>query len=70
MITKALNTFGNYLVLMGKVFTKPERWRMFFKQYVREIEQLGVNSTFIVMLISLFIGAVITIQFKLKARAR
>ena len=65
MITKALNTFGNYLVLMGKVFTKPERWRMFFKQYVREIEQLGVNSTFIVMLISLFIGAVITIQFKL-----
>ena len=65
MISKALNTFGNYLVLMGKVFTRPERWRMFFKQYVREIEQLGVNSTFIVMLISLFIGAVITIQFKL-----
>ncbi len=65
MIVKALNTFGHYLMLMGRVFTKPERWRMFFNQYIREIEQLGVGSIFIVLLISFFIGAVITIQFKL-----
>ena len=65
MIVKALNTFGHYLMLMGRVFTKPERWRMFFNQYIREIEQLGVDSIFIVLLISFFIGAVITIQFKL-----
>lgn len=38
---------------------------MFFNQYIREIEQLGVDSIFIVLLISFFIGAVITIQFKL-----
>jgi len=65
MVLRALKTFGNYLILMGRVFTRPERWRMFFIQYVRDIEQLGVNSTFIVLLISFFIGAVITIQFKL-----
>lgn len=65
MIVKALNTFGHYLMLMGRVFTRPERWRMFFNQYIREIEQLGVDSIFIVLLISFFIGAVITIQFKL-----
>ena len=65
MIIKALNTFGHYLMLMGRVFTRPERWRMFFNQYIREIEQLGVDSIFIVLLISFFIGAVITIQFKL-----
>ena len=52
-------------MLMGRVFTRPERWRMFFNQYIREIEQLGVDSIFIVLLISFFIGAVITIQFKL-----
>ncbi|MBR1941034.1 MAG: ABC transporter permease [Bacteroidaceae bacterium] len=64
-MVKALNTFGHYLMLMGRVFTRPERWRMFFNQYIREIEQLGIDSIFIVLLISFFIGAVITIQFKL-----
>jgi phospholipid/cholesterol/gamma-HCH transport system permease protein len=38
---------------------------MFFKQYIEEIEKLGVNSIGIVLLISFFIGAVITIQIKL-----
>ena len=62
---KALRTVGRYLILMGKVFAVPERWRMFFHQYIREVEQLGVDSIGIVLLISFFIGAVITIQFKL-----
>ena len=50
---------------MGHVFTKPERMNMFFKQYVAEMQKLGVNSIGIVLLISFFIGAVITIQIKL-----
>jgi phospholipid/cholesterol/gamma-HCH transport system permease protein len=50
---------------MNRTFSRPERMRMFFKQYVKEIEQLGVNSVGIVLLISFFIGAVITIQIKL-----
>ena len=50
---------------MGRVFARPERMRMFFRQYINEIEQLGVNSIGIVLLISFFIGAVITIQIKL-----
>ncbi|MCK9160478.1 MAG: ABC transporter permease [Bacteroidaceae bacterium] len=61
---KAIKTFGKYLMLMGKTFTIPERMRMFFKQYLKEMEQLGVNSIGIVLLISFFIGAVITIQIK------
>ena len=50
---------------MGRVFACPERMRMFFRQYIKELEQLGVNSIGIVLLISFFIGAVITIQIKL-----
>lgn len=50
---------------MKRTFSRPERMRMFFKSYVKEIEQLGVNSIGIVLLISFFIGAVITIQIKL-----
>ncbi len=62
---KAIASLGRYLMLMGRVFSIPERWRMFFRQYLKEIEQLGVDSIGIVLLISFFIGAVITIQIKL-----
>ena len=36
-ITKWLAAFGRYLQLMGRVLSIPERWRMFFRQYVREM---------------------------------
>lgn len=65
MIYKAIRNVGQYLMLMSRVFARPERFRMFLKQYVREIEQLGIDSTGIVLLISFFIGAVITIQIKM-----
>ena len=64
LIIKALETFGSYLMLMGRTFSIPERFRMFRKQYVKEMTQLGVNSIGIVLLISFFIGAVICIQMK------
>lgn len=65
ILNKAFQTFGKYIILMGRAFSRPERMRMFFKQYLKELEQLGVNSIGIVLLISFFIGAVITIQIKL-----
>jgi phospholipid/cholesterol/gamma-HCH transport system permease protein len=43
--------------------------RMFFKSYVKEMAQLGVNSIGIVLLISFFIGAVICIQMKLNIQS-
>ena len=49
---------------MGRTFSVPERFRMFWKQYVKEMTQLGVDSIGIVLLISFFIGAVICIQMK------
>lgn len=52
-------------MLMGRVFSRPERFRMYFKQYLNEMVQLGINSIGIVLLISFFIGAVICIQIKL-----
>ena len=52
-------------MLMGRTFTRPERMYMFFRQYRAELAKLGVDSIGIVLLISFFIGAVITIQIKL-----
>ena len=64
LLHKWLTTFGQYMILMGRTFSIPERFRMFWKQYVKEMAQLGVNSIGIVLLISFFIGAVICIQMK------
>ncbi len=69
IIFSSLNTFGKYLQLMGRTFSRPERTRMFLKQYLKEMAQLGVNSIGIVLLISFFIGAVICIQIKLNIQS-
>ena len=68
-ITKALQTFGRYIMLMGRTFSRPERFRMFWKQYVKEMSQLGIASIGIVLLISFFIGAVICIQIKVNIQS-
>ena len=64
IVSNALTTFGRYIILMGRTFARPERLRMFWKQYVKEMSALGVDSIGIVLLISFFIGAVICIQMK------
>ena len=68
-IYKLLQTFGEYLLLMGRTFSIPERMRMFMKKYVKEMSSLGVDSIGSVLLISFFIGAVICIQMKLNIQS-
>ncbi len=53
---------GRYFMLLWKVFAKPEKFRIYYNQTIGEIESLGINSFGIVVIISLFVGAVITIQ--------
>ncbi|NDV67992.1 ABC transporter permease [Dysgonomonas sp. 25] len=60
-----LQKIGQYALLMRKVFTKPQKWQVFFRQYMAEMNKLGVNSIWIVIIISFFIGAVIVVQIKL-----
>lgn len=69
LILKYLNTLGLYILLMGRSFARPERMRMFLKQYIKEMSALGVDSIGIVLLISFFIGAVICIQMKLNIQS-
>lgn len=65
LILKLLNTVGSYFTLMYRVFSRPDKWSMFFKQLPKEMEKLGLNSLSIVIIISVFIGAIMTIQTKL-----
>ncbi|MDR2626884.1 MAG: ABC transporter permease [Dysgonamonadaceae bacterium] len=62
---KALDEFGKYTLLMLRTIAVPERWSVFFKQTSKEIIKLGVDSLWIVIFISVFIGAVLTIQVSL-----
>lgn len=62
MIVSSIKTFGKYCVFMSQVFRIPDKWSVFFKKMILEISKLGVDSIPLVIIISIFIGAVITIQ--------
>ena len=59
---KLLSQIGTYLILMGRTLSRPEKHSILYRQVIREIEMVGINSFGIVVIISLFVGAVITIQ--------
>ena len=54
---------GRYFHMLKLVFAKPEKSRMYINRLFREIDNLGVNSVWIVVIISVFIGGIMTIQF-------
>ena len=58
----SIEKIGAYTFLMYRTFTKPDRWNIFFRRYSEELKKQGFDSLAIVVIISVFIGAVITIQ--------
>ncbi len=54
---------GRYFLMLKRVFAKPEKHKMYIKQLFHEIDNLGVNSVGIVVVISIFIGGIMTIQY-------
>jgi phospholipid/cholesterol/gamma-HCH transport system permease protein len=62
MKLKFLATTGRYFILLGKVFSKPEKPLVYYKQTLREFVNLGLTSVGIISIISFFMGAVITLQ--------
>ncbi|HOT15053.1 MAG TPA: ABC transporter permease [Bacteroidales bacterium] len=58
---------GRYFIFLGKVFVKPEKIRIYGRQLIKEIENIGFSSIGIVAIISVFIGAVLTIQTGINA---
>lgn len=59
---RLLEQIGIYILLMKRTFSRPEKHGILYRQVMREIEKVGINSFGIVVIISLFVGAVITIQ--------
>ena len=57
-----LKHLGQYFIMMKKVMSKPEKFKVFWKQLLLEIEKVGINSIGIVLFISFFVGGVVSIQ--------
>lgn len=53
---------GRYFMLLKETLSRPERISLYWKRTVEEMDLLGVKSIGIVGLLSMFMGAVITIQ--------
>ncbi|MDH3245598.1 MAG: ABC transporter permease [Saprospiraceae bacterium] len=49
--------------MMRTSFNRPEKFSMYWKETVRQMHDIGVGSLIIVILISVFIGAVAAVQF-------
>ncbi len=62
-ITAPLESFGQYVILLRSMFTRPESIRMYWKETARQMNDIGVGSLFIVLIIGVFIGAVTAVQF-------
>lgn len=59
---KVISNIGKYIIMLGIVFSKPEKIKIFRKRVFNEIEIIGINSIPIVALMSTFMGAVIALQ--------
>jgi len=57
-----IEQLGKYFILMGRTFQSPSKPKLYGKQIIREIDSLGLGSIGIVTIISVFMGAVITLQ--------
>ena len=61
-MTKIFAHIGRYFILLGSVFSKPERGKVYRRLIAQEIDKIGLQSLGIVVLLSLFMGAVVTLQ--------
>ncbi|OQY96562.1 MAG: ABC transporter permease [Sphingobacteriales bacterium UTBCD1] len=53
---------GQYLLMVKGMFSRPENSKMYWKEFMRQCSDIGIGSLGIVTIISVFIGAVSTIQ--------
>lgn len=62
MIERLFITIGDYFIFLRKVFSKPDKWSIFFKKLVFEMDAMGIGSMLIVSIVSIAMGSVITTQ--------
>jgi phospholipid/cholesterol/gamma-HCH transport system permease protein len=59
---KLFSTVGAYLTMMKGMFTRPENFKMYWKELMHQSVEIGFGSLGIVAVISVFMGAVSAVQ--------
>src|ERR1700733_9741887 len=54
--------FGRYILMIKGMFSKPENIKMYWKEFMHQCSEIGIGSLGIVSIISIFMGAVSTLQ--------
>ncbi len=53
---------GKYIMMLKGMFTKPESFKMYWKELMKQCVDIGIGSLPIVIIISVFLGSVTTVQ--------
>src|SRR6266487_5475111 len=53
---------GRYLLMIKGMFSRPENMKMYWKEFIHQCSEIGIGSLGIVVIISIFMGAVSTVQ--------
>src|SRR6195952_2330172 len=59
---KFFTEFGLYLLTLEGMFSKPENGKMYWKEFMHQCSEIGIGSLGIVVIISVFMGAVSALQ--------
>lgn len=59
---KFLAELGKFFLMLKGMFSKPENWKMYWKEFMHQCSEIGIGSLPIVSIISFFIGAVSAVQ--------
>jgi phospholipid/cholesterol/gamma-HCH transport system permease protein len=57
-----LRDIGRFLLMLKGMFSRPENGKMYWKEFMHQCSEIGIGSLGIVAIISVFIGAVSTLQ--------
>ncbi len=54
---------GKFVGWHAEIFKRPENMKMYYKETIRQMYEIGIGSLMIIFVVSLFIGAVTAVQF-------
>lgn len=63
IINNFLEHLGRFTLLIISTFHRPERRSMYWKELVRQMDNIGIGSLTIIAIMAVFIGAVTAVQF-------
>src|SRR5439155_19802457 len=59
---KNIDEIGQYLLMINGMLSRPESMKMYWKEFIHQCSDIGIGSFGIVVIISIFMGAVSTVQ--------